>query len=1156
MLLKTARRGRNAGRQFWSCSGYASKTCDGTLDAGGPTQAAPASATRDVSSVDALSQPRIVVAQPLHAGADTVYLDLLAVPADSLESTADTHSPRKPIVGAQWRMSYARPEPRPLDTRAVRALSVADKIVCKGRITLLPEELESLLDREPSEPNAPPQRAWVPALDSPEELAFWTDVLPACLGAEFAVWCTPQVEVSTLTGGADYSGTEQRVDFLIAHPALERPLVIEVDGEQHAARREHDATRDRHLGATGYAVIRVPAAEVRAGGGSSLDPLRNELTRLEPPSAFGLTLRSPIRRAGQIQAALLQAMHVGLVDPCRFSVSTDLVDVGELTPDEFAAVVADLSDLLVRLGRMYGAPTLGSDIVTTAQGSGELQLSFHGLPSSGETISIEDAYLPFALKWPTRPVTPSRPVEFDRDDIRYFLRRVFRKQELRDGQYDIVSRALEAKDTVALLPTGAGKSIAFQLAGMLLPGRTIVIAPIISLIRDQVYNLRTYGIDRALGITSDLSGRDERDLAYELLQHGEAFFYYIAPERFQMSEFREKLRGMTAAFPVNLVVVDEAHCVSEWGHDFRTAYLRIGQTSRECSSTAGWVPALIALTGTASRAVLRDLQRELQIMDFDAIVTPSSFDREELQYAVLQERSEHKQFVLESYLRNALPSEFGLPPEAFFRRDGGRTYCGLIFCPNVNGKYGVVEVAGLLSGAGIDAAYYAGTRPKGFWGSDDDWKAYKRDTERRFKRDDVPVLVATNAFGMGVDKPNIRFTVHYGIPASIEAFYQEAGRAGRDGQKAVCAAIVSDDRVERNRQLLAPATPISEVARFVEDTPYEQNDDVTRTLFFHVQAFKGVETEIAVVTEVHNQLRPTGQRASRTIPFGVDAKLTEKALHRLVVVGVVADYTVDYSGRTFSVLLADSTRRSVVDRYVSYVAAYQRGRAEQERRKADVLPDEWDAFVVGVVEQYVQFVYDVIERGQRRAIAEMLAACQAGSGEDLRRRILDYLEQAEFSEAVESILSDERAGLGILADVLAEIVSPNDAARLRGPVARSLETYPDHPGLLLLRAATEALARDGDDQTIRENFEAFLVNARDAYGRSDVQIGEATGAVLKVIARRNSGAAALVEHVFLTHTRERGALRSLVAESGIAAAQVAPWVLLDEVSSGIDGHSA
>ncbi len=1156
MILKTARRGSNRGRQFWSCSGYTSKSCDCTLDVGGPTPTAvSATAAAETTNMDALAQPRIVVAQPLHAGQDTVYFDLLTVPAALLEATADAHSARRPVVGAQWRMSYVRATPEPRDAATVRALSVADKVICKGRVTLLPEELETRLERRSAPIAAVPMITPEPSLDSEEESRFWRDVLPACLGPSFATWCTSQVEISTLTGAVNFTESEQRVDFLVAHPALDRPLVVEIDGAQHAAQVEEDGTRDRHLEAAGYAVVRIPAAELRARSGPNLDLLRSALSHLEHAEAFDSTLRSPVRRAGQIQAALLQAIHVGLVAPRHFSVSTDLVAIGELTLDQFKAVVSDFAELLTRLGRMYGAVGLGADIVVVENASGDLHLSFGGQSGSAATIGIEDTYLPFALKWPSRPVAPGCPAEFDRDDIRYFLRRVFRKADLRDGQFDIISRALEAKDTVALLPTGAGKSIAFQLAGILLPGRTIVIAPIISLIRDQVYNLRTYGIDRALGISSDLSGRSERDLAYELLKHGEAFFYYIAPERFQMTEFRDKLRGMTAAFPVNMVVVDEAHCVSEWGHDFRTAYLRIGQTSRECSSTAGWTPALVALTGTASRAVLRDLQHELQITDFDAIVTPSSFDREELQYAVLQERSEHKQFVLESYLRNALPAAFGMPPETFFRRDGDRTYCGLVFCPNVNGTYGVVEVAGLLCGAGIDAAYYSGTKPRDFWGSENDWKAHKRDTERRFKRDEVSVLVATKAFGMGIDKPNIRFTVHYGIPASIEAFYQEAGRAGRDGQKAMCVAIVSDDRGERNRQLLAPATPIEEVAKFVEETPYEQNDDVTRTLFVHVQAFRGVEAEIQVVTKVHAQLRPSGQRASRTITFGRDAKLTEKALHRLVVVGVVADYTVDYSGRTFSVLLADATRRSVIDRYASYVAGYQRGRAEQERRKADDLPDEWDAFVVGIVEQYVQFVYDVIERGQRRAIAEMLAACQAGSGEELRRRILDYLEQAEFSEAVERILSDARSGLGTIGDVLAEVVSPNDAARLRGPVARSLETYPDHPGLLLLRTATEALARDGDDQTIRENFEAFLASARDAYGLTEPEVAKATGTVLKIIGRRNADAAELVERVFLARIRERDPLRQLVAESGLTVAQISPWVLLDDVSFDADRYT-
>lgn len=987
---------------------------------------------------------------------------------------------------------------------------------------------------------------------------MWTEILPEVLGPALAAWCTPQVEISTLTASAAFAGSEQRVDFLLAHPSLAQPTIVEIDGGQHTGKDDFDGRRTRHLEANGYRVVRIPADEVRAGTGASLGALKSLLSALEPVTRYAEAVSAPIRRAGQIQVALLHAQFAGLVSPTAgFKIATDLVDAGELSNHEFELIVSDFADLLRHLGQLYRVPFLGEGITAAPTADeGTLRLNFFTHGEGRGTILVEDVYLPIAVKWPSRPVQPACPSGCERELLTYFLNRVFRKCEFRDGQYDIVVRALQAKDTVALLPTGAGKSIAFQLAGMLMAGRTIVVAPLISLIRDQVYNLRSYGISRALGITSDLSGREERDLAYDLLKHGEALFYYIAPERFQMSAFRETLRGMTAASPVNMVVVDEAHCVSEWGHDFRTAYLRIGQTSRECSTSAGWTPALVALTGTASRAVLRDLQQELQITDFDAIITPSTFDREELEFAVLHEKSEHKPFVLESYIRNTIPSAFGLPSESFFRRSGSSTYCGLIFCPNVNGTYGVVEVAALLTRAGIDAEYYAGTKPKSFYGSEDEWKGYKRLVERRFKRDELSVLVATKAFGMGVDKPNIRFTVHYGIPASIEAFYQEAGRAGRDGKKAMCIAIVSDDRGDKNRQLLAPATTIEEVARFVQDTPYEQNDDVTRTLFFHVQSFKGVQTEIEAVAGVHSALWPTGERAIRQLAFGLDPKLTEKALHRLVVVGVVEDYTVDYSARAFVVTLANATRVSVVDKYCGYVAGYQRGRAEQERRKAGALPSDWEGLVMGVVALYVQFVYDVIERGQRRAIAEMLAACQSGTGEELRRRILEYLEQAEFSEAVETILSDARSGLGRIADVLAEVISPNDAARLRGPVARSLETYPDHPGLLLLRAATEALSRDGDHQAIQENFKAFLLHSSEAYGLTENEIAAATGATLRMLGRRNAGASHLMEQLFVLRTRSREALRLLVAESGIAAAQVAPWVLLEDASSSSDRYTA
>jgi ATP-dependent DNA helicase RecQ len=1150
MLLKTARKGSNAGSQFWSCTGYAAKQCDGTLNVGEQTTPPPTSLS---TPREVLEQPRVVLARPVHRNMDTVYFEMLTVSEFSLERLSDAHTAFKPVIGSQWRMSYARPRPTRITLETQLALSVADKLICKGQVTLLGEDLEQALTRQPTTSGSRPIVAPGPMLDSDEERVVWERLLPTILGPSFAIWCTPQVEISTLTADSDFIGSEQRVDFLISHPMLERSVVVEIDGAQH----EDDEKRTRHLEANGYQVVRIPVNEIRADAGPKIDVLRHLLSSLTLTNEYADILGNPIRRAGQIQVALLHAIFTGLVSVENgFSVSTDLVDTSELTQDEFSLVISDFSELLNKLGVLYGAGLIGNGIsVSSLAGRPRLHIGFFGLQTDGEAILIEDVYLPVPIKWPPRPVKPGRPATFDRELLKYFLRRVFRKPDFRDGQFDIIVRALQAKDTVALLPTGAGKSIAFQLAGVLLPGRTIVIAPIISLIRDQVFNLRSYGISRALGITSDLSGRGQRDLAYDLLKNGEAFFYYIAPERFQMEEFREKLRGMTAAFPVNMVVVDEAHCVSEWGHDFRTAYLRIGQTSRDCSTSADWTPAIVALTGTASRAVLRDLQLELQINDFDAIVTPTSLNRPELDFAVFHEKSDHKGAVLGSYLRNTLPSEFGLTTESFFRRDGLGTYCGLVFCPNVNGSYGVVEVARSLKDGGINAAYYSGTKPKNFPGSDEDWKALKRQSERQFKKNEISILVATKAFGMGIDKANIRFTVHYGIPASIEAYYQEAGRAGRDGNRAVCAVIVSDDRYDKNRQLLAPATSIDEVARFVNETPYAQNDDITRALFFHVKAFQGVKAEMSAISKLHYELLPTGSQGIREVSFGKDDKLTEKALHRLVVVGVVKDYTVDYSSRSFSVVLADATRSSVIEKYCKYVEGYQRGRAEQERKKAEALSNSWDDFVIEIVNLYVQFVYDVIEKGQRRAIGEMLAACQAGSGDELRRRILAYLEQTEYSEAVEAILSDTRFGLEVIANIFAGIISPNDAERLRGAVARSLETYPDHPGLLLLRATTEALSRDGDEQTVIENIEAFLSGSAVAYGLSDSDIAQAIGATIKIVARKNTGASKIIEQLFIRRFHSREALRLLVSEAGLASARVSPWVLLVDVSSKTDSYT-
>lgn len=1156
MSLKVARKGPNAGNRFWSCDGFARGECNGTLDFGAKSSPAGESTDRLARQAGPNSDPRAVRAAALHKGLDTVYFAYETVSQERLEEIrfADEASQD---VGLHWRLSYVRPSPPQLSTEAERALSVVDKVLCRGHFTRLPEALEEALTSSSVARRRVPirgQSAGPPALDSPKdnpaEQEFYERFLPSVLGEGFEMWVTPQIEVGSLTGGAEFAGTEARVDFLIAHPDLAQPLVVELDGQQHdAGRAAYDENRTTHLEREGYRVVRIPSGEVLEGDGTELGALAEELSRLTRRDTYADALAGAVRRAGQVQVALLHALYMGILPVSSGSsvrVSTDLVAAGELSVEDFELVLSDFAELVGRVGALYGTPLLSGGLEAAANGTADLHLGFYGFTTSIPAMAVEDAHLPISLKWPPRPVRPGLPSSdnFNEASLTYFLNRIFRKPGFLDGQYDIVSRALQGMDTIALLPTGAGKSIAFQLASLLLPGRTIVVAPIISLIRDQVENLRGHGIDRALGITSELAGRAGRERAYRLLQHGEAFLYYIAPERFQMREFRTNLRGLTAAYPVNMIAIDEAHCVSEWGHSFRTAYLRIGRTSRECCSTGAWTPPLVALTGTASRAVLRDLQRELLVPDFDAIVTPRSFDREELKYVVMHEKSADKQLVLESYLRNTLPAQFGLPTESFFGSDG-EVQCGLVFCLNAGGPFGVLDVARQLTEAGLHAAYYSGSMPKRH-SNPASWNNYKRRTEQDFKRDKIPLLVPTKAFGMGVDKPNIRYTVHYGVPPSIEAFYQEAGRAGRDRKPAVCALIVSDDQPAENQRLLSPSVDIDEVIGAVEKRPFDDNDDVSRALFLHVQSFRGVKAEIDAARDVLAALAPVGARATRQLQFGNDQKLAEKALHRLVVIGIVDDYTVEYSAKEFTVTLAAADRESVIGAYCDYIAGYQRARAAQERRVAEQLSHDWDEFVVEAIGLYVAFVYEVIERGQRRAIAEMLAACRSGDGEDLRKRILDYLEQTEFSATLDTMLDDDDAGLGLLDDLMNQIVSPNEAVRLRGSVARSLETYPDHPGLLLLRALSEALARDTDEQTVLENFQGFLTKARDVYALPAHSVTQGAAGALRYVSRKDRSLARLLEALYLNHESDREQMRLLVAECGVRSSALAPWVLLEE----------
>jgi RecQ family ATP-dependent DNA helicase len=670
-----------------------------------------------------------------------------------------------------------------------------------------------------------------------------------------------QRTISSIVGGK-IAGQDlfydQTIDFLLEFPKTENfpnGLVIEIDGSQHNVEPQlsKDNLRRHFANENGYQTVRVNTSEINSIPKEKKNQIEQYLKHPYAQLFFRNILSPPFNTEkeldylqlflspfgiARVQKAFVKAVKKKLIDLTKETLSIAIVErdlpCGKSAIDDLLVQVENLS--LLQSGEKFAFPRIEISIFNTSEFSNcklnegnNAKLFSPDIDFSQYDLTIDISVLNYStfLNKPTNcspnktivirtvhhteekrkfnffPTIKYRNAPANREaagikELNFFLQSLFRKDSFREGQVEILSKALEKKNPIALLPTGAGKSLTYQLASLLQAGLTIVVDPIKALMKDQDENLKSASIDGTVYINSSLSAAQKKE-NIRRYSEGEFLFAFVSPERFVIEDFRNSI-ALIPNYNRNFsyCVIDEAHCVSEWGHDFRTAYLKLGDNSRKfCfSGHDGENISTLGLTGTASFDVLSDVQREIGLQNDSDIIRPEKLERKELKFkiknvnAVLNAANNAWNIKTTVYdasknaLLNTLQSDLMKEFDAdnfsdFIKGNGVGSNCGLIFCPHATGTdISVQKIAIFLKTNFPSVAHLIGE----YHGSGDN-NDFIQDA---FKENRITLLVATKAFGMGIDKPNIRFTVHVTHPISIEGFYQEAGRAGRDRGYAVC----------------------------------------------------------------------------------------------------------------------------------------------------------------------------------------------------------------------------------------------------------------------------------------------------------------------------------------------------------------------------------
>lgn len=705
---------------------------------------------------------------------------------------------------------------------------------------------------------------------------------------------------------------KQQVDFY--SPLLK--LVIEVDGVHHANTEQQrlDRARDKLFQKNGIDVLRITTKQIYDKSYEALTKKLREsyVTHKSKIQLFEKYLQNPekyklhskLTEIYRFQILLIELMKAG-----RLKLSEQQWDFGvksKVQVESLKLALEDLNKWLKIVGTLFDQSiSLPKIIIHLTMNKKYICIDNEVGKFWDDTLTDRSIYYirdDYFEERDYREINTGYIVNYAIDEtkhlhaLQYILQVMYGFDSFKSGQIEIIVNTLNRNDTVGLLPTGGGKSLTYQICTFLQPAISFIVAPIKSLMVDQVQNLkRKHFIDCIDYINSDLPS-DVSDERLNAFTEGKYLFLIISPERFQVQKFRDRIQKIQARKQFAYAVIDEAHCLSEWGHDFRTSYLALSRTIRRYAPTA----VFLALTATASSKVLQDICNELGISNRN-VKTISEFTRKELYFHVIESPSSEKRDELTILVEDI--------------KKTGQSAPIITFTQTVSGPNGCFTLSEEISKKlGLKTAFYSGKKPDDF--ITDNFTKYKEDVQNAFMNNELDILFATKAFGMGIDKPDVRKVIHYGIPSSLESYYQEAGRAGRDGSDSDCYILFTRDRLTEKQKdiLFGLDTKLSEI----EIARKALQGDLNSIIFLMKQGLSDVEEEAKMICNFYyNNL------ANKTIVHVPNRVNHEKIIYKLALLGLVDDWTIDWKARTIEVTVNEYDESKVKESLFQHIQKYE-----------------------------------------------------------------------------------------------------------------------------------------------------------------------------------------------------------------------------------------